>query len=427
MPTELLDQAIRKDTLPNGITVLTEEMPHVRSVSVGIWVDAGSRHEDAVENGISHFIEHMVFKGTTSRSAEDIACEVDSMGGNLDAFTTKEGVAFAIKVMDEHLPRAFDIVSDMVRNPVFAPTDIEKEKGVILEELKMDEDNPEYLLHEIFSRSFWKEHPLGRPIIGTRETITSFDHTQIRRFFEHTYHPRNFLVTAAGNLRHDALAALVEENFGAMNDGRQRGAVVSPRANPELVWHDKPSLEQVHLNLAVPAIPIADPRRFSAYVLNTALGGGASSRLFLKIREQEGLVYTVYSDLQVFSDNGCMMVYAGTALDALPKVVEYILAEFRDLKQRPIPEAELRRAKDHLKGSLMLSLESTSSRMANLARQERYFGRVVSMDEIIASIESVTAEQVAALANEWFHQDLIAMTVLGNLNGFQFGRELLAC
>ena len=427
MSTQLLDRAIRKDTFPNGISVLTEEMPHVRSVSVGVWVDAGSRHEDAVESGISHFVEHMVFKGTTSRSAEDIACEVDSMGGNLDAFTTKEGVAFAIKVMDEHLPRAFDIVSDMVRNPTFQPADIEKEKGVILEELKMDEDNPEYLLHEIFSGSFWKGHPLGRPIIGTRETIDSFGQYQVRRFFEHTYNPRNFLVTAAGNLRHDALAALVEEKFGAMSNGRERGAVVSPEPNSELIWHDKPSLEQVHLALAVPAIPIADPRRFAAYVLNTALGGGASSRLFLKIREQEGLVYTVYSDMQAFSDNGCMMVYAGTALDALPKVVEYVLAEFRDLKARPLPDAELRRAKDHLKGSLMLSLESTSSRMGNLARQEKYFGRVVSLDEIIESIENVTAGQVAALANEWFHQERIAMTVLGSLDGFKFGRELLAC
>ena len=418
---------IEKTVLANGLRVVTEYMPQVRSVSFGVWVDGGSRHETARQSGISHFIEHMVFKGTSTRSAEDIACSVDAIGGHLDAFTTKENVAFTAKVLDEHLSRAMDIVSDLVLDPVFRDEDIAKEKTVILEELKMDEDNPDYLIHEIFSRSFWKGHALGRPIIGSQRTINSFERRQIRGFFRRTYEPRKLLITAAGNIRHSDFVRVVEDRFGGLKPRETTRRVSPPKPVPSIVLHNKPSLEQVHICLGLPTHAMADPRRYASFVLNTVLGGGVSSRLFLKIRERAGLVYSVFSDFSLYADVGCLSVYAGTSLEAVEQVIAYVLDEFRDLKQNRVSDEELRRAKDHLKGSLMLSLESTSSRMSNLARQEKYLGEFLSLDEVTGRIEAVEAPALRELANQWFHRGKIALTILGNLAGFRFGREKLAC
>ena len=414
-------------TLPNGVRVITEAMPHVRSVSVGIWIGTGSRRETPEQNGLSHFIEHMLFKGTTRRSAEDIARSVDSIGGNLDAFTAKELVCFSTKVLDEHLSLAWDVLADLVLNPLFRPDDIEKEKGVILEEIKMEADSPDYLVHEIFSSNFWKDHPLGKPILGTRETVRRFDSDMIRDYYTQVYAPANLLVTAAGNLTHERVVSLVRDHFDALPAGAATPADHAPATHARIALRNKKSLEQVHVCLGVPSYPLPHQERFACYVLNTLLGGGMSSRLFQNIRERQGLAYAVFSELNPYRDTGCLSIYAGTSLESAPKVVESIVHEFRDLKQSPVADEELRRAKDHLKGSLMLSLESTASRMTNLARQEMYFARFFTLDELVQSIEAVTAPDVQRIAQTFFDPKQIAVTVLGNLENLRIGREDLVC
>jgi len=402
-------------------------MPHVRSVSVGIWVGTGSRRETPEQNGISHFIEHMLFKGTTHRSAEDIARSVDSIGGNLDAFTAKELVCFNTKVLDQHLSLAWDVLADLVLNPLFRSEDLEKEKGVILEEIKMEADSPDYLVHEIFSSNFWKDHPLGKPILGTRETVKRFDSDMIRQYYSGVYAPSNLLVTAAGNLTHGRLVELVRQHFEALPAGAATPADPVPSTHARIALRNKKSLEQVHLCLGVPSYPLPHQERFACYVLNTLLGGGMSSRLFQNIRERQGLAYAVFSELNPYRDTGCLAIYAGTSVESARKVVESIINEFRELKQQPVGDEELRRAKDHLKGSLMLSLESTASRMTNLARQEMYFGRFFTLDELVESIEAVTASDVQRIAQTFFDPKQIALTVLGNLENFKIGREDLVC
>jgi len=418
---------IHRQVLPNGLVVITETMQHVRSVSVGIWVRNGSRREVPPENGIAHFLEHMVFKGTDRRSAEDIAREMDSVGGMLDAFTSKEQICFNAKVLDEHLPIAFDVLADLVLRPKFNPDDVKKERQVVLEEIKMDLDNPEYLLHDIFTRGFWPNHSLGRPILGTPETVRKFDREAIRRRFQNWFAPDHILVTAAGNITHEQVLKLVEQEFGRLEPlGPQEGDATPSTAAP-IHLETKRDLEQVHLCIGVPSLPIAHERRFGIAVLNNLLGGGMSSRLFQNIREKQGLAYAVFSELTPYSDAGLLSVYAGTAKETVGKVLDLTIAEFRAMKESPVTEEELLRAKNHLKGSLMLSLESTSSRMSNLARQELYFHRFSSLDEILASIEAVTREQVQALAQEFFQPERIAVTVLGSINGFTLDRARLAC
>ena len=402
-------------------------MTHVRSVSVGFWIGTGSRRETPEQNGISHFIEHMLFKGTTSRSAEEIARSVDSIGGNLDAFTSKELVCYNTKVLDEHLSRAFDVLSDLVLHPIFREDDIEKEKGVILEELKMDSDNPDYLVNEVFTSNFWKGHSLGRAILGTRETVKGFDRKAVDSYYREVYTPSNLVITAAGNLTHAKLVGLCQEHFGSLPASGPAPVQTVPGTHPNIALKNKKELEQVHLILGVPGHPIDHVDRFASYTLSTLLGGGMSSRLFQNIRERQGLAYSVYSDLSNYKDTGCLSVYAGTSLESARKVVESILREFADLKANPVPYEELRRAKDHLKGSLMLSLESTSSRMSNLARQEMYFQRFYTLDELVDRIEAVTIEDVQRLANTFFDPKQIALTVLGNLNGLKITPDELVC
>jgi predicted Zn-dependent peptidase len=418
---------IERATLPNGLRIVTEVMPHVRSVSLGVWIGKGSRVEHGPENGISHFIEHMVFKGTKHRSAEDIAKSVDSVGGGLDAFTSKELVSFNTKVLDEHVPFAFDVLADLVLNPLFRDEDIEKEKGVILEEIKMEADQPEFVLHETFISNFWKGHGLGKPILGTKETVKKFGQGMVLDYYNRVYSPKNILITAAGNLDHEDIVKLVRDTF----DGRQpRGELpldTVPKSHAPIVLKKKESLEQIHITLGVPAYPLAHELRFPLYLLNTVLGGGMSSRLFQNIREKQGLAYSVYSELNLFSDTGCFTIYAGTGVETAKQVVDSIMKEIRELKQDLISEDELRRAKDHLKGSLMLSLESTSSRMSNLARQELYFDRFMSLDEMLESIEGVTRDQVQNIAQEFFTTDNIALAMLGRLGGVHVTRDDLVC
>src|SRR5271167_1455644 len=418
---------IQREALPNGLTILTEQMDHIRSVSMGIWVKSGSRHEDPNVNGISHFVEHMVFKGTTNRSAEDIARQVDSIGGNMDAFTGKETICFNIKVLDEHLPIAVDVLSDMVLHPVFDEAEVARERGVILEEIKMDEDNPDSLVHEIFTQNFYKSHPLGRPILGTKETVRKFE--QAKTFEQHRskFVPENMVISAAGHVRHEVLVDLLSGEFESLERGTDGLGETPPKINSRIILRNKKALEQVQICIGVPSYRINHERRFVAYVLNTLLGGGMSSRLFQNVREKQGLVYSIFSELNPYKDTGCLAVYAGTSRESAPKVVQSIVHEFHDVKQSQIPAEELKRAKDQLKGSLMLSLESSTARMSNLARQEMYYDHFMGMDELIARVDEVTLEDVVLAANEMFQQEAIAVTVLGNLNGLKLTREMLEC
>ncbi len=403
--------------------MITEHMPSVRSVSLGLWVGTGSREETPQQSGISHFIEHMVFKGTNRRSAEQIAREMDSLGGGLDAFTSKEIVSFNVKVLDEHLPPAFDIVCDMVRNPLFANEEIEKEKGVILEELKMEVDNPEYQIHEMFARRFWKGHALGQSILGTRHTIRSFDRAAISRYYRSFYRPSNLLVTAAGSLRHHELAEMTAQHLGDLKPRAFRPKPSIPTPHAPLLVRDRPNLEQVHVYVGVPAIPMSHKDRFAFYVLNNILGGGMSSRLFQNIRERLGLAYAVYSELSLYRDAGCMLIYAGTASKWAKKVIHLIVAELDRIASERVDEDELQRSKDHLKGSIVLGLESTSSRMANLARQETYLTQFMSLDEMIERVEAVTADQVQSLAQQFFDPKSTAVAMLGPLGGIKLTRR----
>jgi predicted Zn-dependent peptidase len=418
---------IRKEVLDNGVTVLTERMPHVRSISLGIWLKIGSRNETPEVNGVAHFIEHLLFKGTTNRSGEEIARQVDSIGGHLDAFTAKETICYSTKVLDEHLSRAFDILSDLVLNPQFVPQDIEKERGVVLEEIKMVEDTPDDLVNEIFVQNFWKDQPLGRPILGTKQTVTRLDREKVLQFFQEFYIPEMIIVSAAGNLDHDHVVDLVRGQFAGL-PARRNGYVETPaHTHSRITIRSKKELEQVHICMGVPAYPLSHEDRYACYILNTILGGGMSSRLFQNIREKQGLVYAIYSGLNSYRDSGCLSVYAGTSLETTDQVVDLIVSEFRNLKRQPVDVEELRRAKDYLKGSLMLSLESTSSRMSNLARQEMYFGRYFSMNEMMSRVEAVNSEDIQRLAQDFFETRQIALTVLGNLDGFRITRDRLGC
>jgi predicted Zn-dependent peptidase len=419
--------SVRKDVLANGLTILTEPMSSVRSVSVGIWLRTGARQERVEENGVSHFIEHMLFKGTKNRTAEEIARAADSIGGHLDAFTAKETTNYSIKVLDEHLPRAFSILADLVKNPLFEPTHITNESRVIQEEIKMVEDTPDDLVHEIFTQTYWRGHALGRPILGTRRSVRSFDRKRLVSYFRRHYAPNNMLIAAAGHLRHSQIVDLVQKEFGDRPAGTVPRSGPIPVPHPHLQVRHKKDLEQVHLCVGAPSYPQPHKNRFPAYILNSVLGGGMSSRLFQNIREKRGLAYAVFSSLSSFHDAGCLSVYAGTATDKARQVIELVLKEFCELKSNPISQEELQRAKDYLKGSLLLSLESSTSRMGNVARQEMYFGRYISQDEIARSVDAVTAEQVQAVAQEFFHPDRLAITVLGPINGLKLSRADLGC
>jgi predicted Zn-dependent peptidase len=420
---------IRKTVLSNGLLVLTESMPHVRSVSMGAWIGSGSRDEAAEVNGISHFVEHMVFKGTTTRSAQQIAREVDTIGGNLDAFTGKEMVCFNIKVLDENVPPALDVLADLVLHPTFTPDELTREQGVILEEIKMDEDNPDYLVNEVWTQNFWKGDALGRPILGTAKTVGNFNQQVLFDFYAGRFTPRNMVFSAAGNLEHDAFVAQVEKEFESLSASGEATApkVDAPKATPHITLKRKKALEQVQFCLGVPAPPVNDPRRYGVYLLNTMLGGGMSSRLFQTIREDQGLAYAIYSEMNPFRDTGSLCVYAGTSVDKTRKVLQLTLQELRRLKEETVSDVELKRAKDQVKSNMVIGLESSGSRMANLARQQMYFGRFFGVDEMMEEIEAVTTADVQDLAQELFQPESMALTLLGNLGSMKIERGDLAC
>ena len=421
------ERDLRRTVLPNGLIVLTERMEHLRSVAMGVWIKSGSRCEPAETNGISHFVEHMLFKGTRSRTAQHIAREMDSIGGNLDAFTGKETICFNVKSLADHVPIALDVLSDLVLNPIFASADIERERGVILEEIKIDEDNPDVLVHELFTQSFWKDHPLGWPILGTTKTVAQLDQQKLFAYHNDRFHGGNIVFSAAGNLDHDSFVEAVTGKFSALAGGPIPQELSAPEASARIILRNKKSLEQVQICLGVPAPPITDDNRYTTLILNTVLGGGMSSRLFQTIREERGMVYSIYSDLSPYRDTGTLCVYAGTSAGKSLEVVDLILAEFGKLKNEALSAEELTRAKDQVKGNILLGLESSNSRMANLARQEMYFQNFFTVDEVIARIDEVEAAQVQAMAQRLFDPDRIAVTLLGRLDGVKLQRTRLVC
>jgi predicted Zn-dependent peptidase len=414
----------RKSVLPNGIRVITERMPHVRSVAVGVWVETGSRREPETRGGVSHLIEHLVFKGTATRTAEEIARTMDSVGGQMDAFTTKEHTCFYVQVLDEHLPLAVDLLTDILLHPLFEAEELEREKSVVLQEIKMVEDTPDDIIHDIFAEQVWTGHPLGRPILGTRDAVSGYDRTAVLSHFTEEYVPPKVIIAVAGNVTHQEVVDL----FGRGFNGFRREAPERPNQPPAMrpgVNIVAKTLEQVHLVVGFPGLPHAAPERYALFLLNDVVGGSMSSRLFQEVRERQGLVYAIHSGVQSFLDTGLLYVYAATDPPNFSKVLKSTLKEVRDLKKVGVTEDELRRAKDHLKGSLMLSLESTSSRMSNLARQEIYFDRQFGLDETLEGIEAVTADDVERVAHELFSNRALGATVLGQMNGFTLTKERL--
>ncbi len=418
---------LRRTVLPNGMVILTERMEHLHSVAMGVWVKSGSRYEDAPQNGISHFVEHMLFKGTRSRTAQHIAREMDAIGGNLDAYTGKETICFSVKALAGHVPIALDILSDLVLHPVFAHTDIERERGVILEEIKIDEDNPDVLVHEIFTQNFWKDQPLGKPILGTTETVRGFGQSSLFAYHEDRFRAGNMIFAAAGQLDHDDFVRQVGEKFQAVAPGVPELRLHPPVVSAPILLRNKRSLEQVQICMGVPSPPITDENRYATLILNTVLGGGMSSRLFQTIREERGLAYSIYSDLSPYSDTGSLCVYAGTSAAKAREVVTLVLGQFQRIKQEPLGSDELRRAIEQVKGNILMGLESSGSRMSNLARQEMYFHHFFTVDEVLDRLEAVTAAQVQQMAQTLFQPEKIAITMLGRLDGVQLRREEIVC
>lgn len=405
----------RKDTLSNGVRVVSETLPKSRSVSIGVWVKVGSRHEPKELGGISHFIEHLFFKGTERRSAKDIAIEMDSLGGEMNAFTSQETTTYYVKVLDEHLPRAVDLLADILISSQFNPSEMEKERKVILEEIKGVEDTPDDYIHELFTSTVWPDHPLGRPILGTRETIRSLTHKDIITYIEHYYNPKEIVISVAGNFEHDLMVELLETSFGKYSKTGRPKQEDAPRF-VRAVNVKKKQLEQVQLCLGCKALPFAHEDRFVMSALNGVLGSSMSSRLFQEIREQNALAYAIYSYVSAYKDTGLFTVYAGTDPSNVKEVVRLILREFNRVKDEGVSPQEEERVKNQIKGHLVLSLESSNSHMSRLARQEIYYGKYFSVDDIIKGVERVTVVDIQRLAGQLFTPENISLTILGPVN-----------
>jgi predicted Zn-dependent peptidase len=405
----------RKDTLTNGIRVVSETLPKSRSVSIGVWVKVGSRHEQQKIGGISHFLEHLFFKGTEKRTAKDIAIEMDSLGGEMNAFTTQETTTYYAKVVDEHLPIVIDILSDIFLSSKFDPAEMEKERKVILEEIKGVEDTPDDYIHELFTNLVWPDNPLGRPILGTKETIKGLRHEDIISYINDYYSAKEVIISVAGNFEHARLIELLNNSFGkCMRSGIQKQE--SPPVFTPAVTVKKKQLEQVQLCMGCKGLHYTHEDRYVIAALNTVLGNSMSSRLFQEIREQNALAYSIYSYVTSYRDTGLLTIYAGASPANALEVVRLVLKELKKIKQEGITPAEETRVKNQIKGSLILSLESSNSHMSRIARQEIYYGKHVTMDDIIKGVEKVTREDVQRLAQQLFTRENIALALLGPLS-----------
>jgi predicted Zn-dependent peptidase len=401
-----------KTLLDNGLKIVTEKIDAMRSVSLGIWVNAGSRDEIENNNGISHFIEHMIFKGTLSRSSLQIAKELDAIGGLSNAFTGKENTCFHGKVLDKHFPLLADILSDILLNSLFAQDDVERERQVILQEISMMEDTPEDNIHVLFQRLFWPGQQLGMPVLGTVETVKSIDRNMISNYVEEYYTPERILVVAAGGVDHETVASFFEPAFQGLNGGRIISKRSTPGANSAISCHFK-DLEQVHICLGGEAPSLTSEKRFAAALLNTILGGSMSSRLFQEVREKMGLAYSVYSFLSAYVDVGLLGVYVATDVQKVNTVLECLQQEIKKICLGQLSEAELIAAKEHLIGGIYLAAESTDNRMLRTAKNEIMFGRYISHEELASCIESVTLDAVIATASNVFKKNGVSLTTVG--------------
>ncbi len=402
----------QQTTLPNGVRVLTEAMPAVRSATVGVWADVGSAAELPHERGISHVVEHMLFKGTSRRSAREIAETMDGIGGNLNAFTDKESTCYYAKVMDRHLPLALDVLGDMFLHSTFDPEELAKEQKVILEEIKMYEDSPDELIHDLFIQTMWAGANLGDPTIGFAETVSAVTPDDLRAHMRSRYAPNSVLVAAAGNVDHDAFVEQVAANFEGFAGRCTLPVPEAPTTTPNALFRHKKS-EQAHVVLGTRGLSAVDERRYALSVLDTILGGGMSSRLFQEIREKRGLVYSVYTFQASYRAAGLFGVYAGTSAENVQKCVDVIGEQFESVRHAGVTEAELHLAKEHMKGSLTLALESSSSRMIRLGRNEFTFGRQIGTEEIEARVDAVTVDDVRSVAYELFAPENLGLCVLG--------------
>ena len=405
-----------KTVLDNGIRILTEQRTGTRAVSLGVWVQNGSRHEERRQGGLSHFVEHLLFKGTERRSAQRIAEEMDSVGGFINAFTGRETTCYYAKVVDEHLPLAVDVLKDIFLNSVFDPDEIERERTVILQEIASADENPEDFVHDLFSRDYFGDHPLGRPISGESGTVNGFTRDDLVGFMAERYLPGRVIIAGAGNLSHAELVDAVSGEFGALPSGSLEGADVPPDIGHGLFQHPK-ELGQVHICLGAPGLPHGDPRNYVAHVLNTLLGGGMSSRLFQEIRERRGKAYSVYSFLSSYRDVGYLGVYVGTKAEWTREVIDLAVEEMFKVAKGDVTEAELARARNQLIGNTLLGLESADSWMSHMTRCEMHHGRQISLDEIAEGVRAVTLDAVEALARECFVAGSMTATVLGDLDG----------
>jgi predicted Zn-dependent peptidase len=406
---------IQRTVLPSGLTVLVETLPYVRSVAFGYYLRTGSAVESEEHGGASHFLEHLVFKGTKKRTTAEIAKVIDILGGDVDAFTGKEYTSFYAHVLDEQLSTALELLTDIVTSPNFSDADVEMERGVILEEIKMVEDTPDDLVHEIFVTAFWPDHPLGRPILGTEETIARLQRAKIVEHYEETFQPSNVIFAASGNVRPEDLLPFLEKHFPPASREPFRREWGPPAPSQHVIIREKRELEQVHLCLGARGYPQQVEERYAAALLNAVLGGGMSSRLFQRVREKEGLVYSIASYHNAYLHGGYEAVYAACAPKNVRRVLESTLAELRKFRNEGATAEELADAKLHLKGSILLSLESTTSRMSGIARQEYYFGRQYTPDDIIEHIDQVTLEDIHRVAQTVVDPASLSLTMLGNV------------
>jgi len=410
----MIPSVYNRQVLPNGMVVLTERMPAVKSASIGVWVKVGSRDESPEVAGVSHFIEHMLFKGTERRSAQEIAKAIDAVGGTLDAFTSRESTCFYAKVLGEHLPLAIDILADTFLNSRLARDDIDRERQVVLQEIKMVEDTPDDLVHDLFAEAIWGDHPVARPILGQKEIVLRLSQSDIRRHMDRFYRPDCTIIAAAGDIEHDRLVDLVSRAFDGFDGQSIHLDPPAPVSMPAVRVEERDTA-QLHLCLGMDGLPHAHEDRYAISLLNAMLGGSMSSRLFQEVREKRGLAYSIYSYQASYRDCGLLVVYAGTSPESSSQVVDLIRAECARLRDEPVDPIDLQQAKDQLKGNLLLGLEGTSSRMTRLAKMEIYFQRNHELDEIIAGIEGVSADQFQALAERILRDEAFAITSIGPL------------
>lgn len=418
-----LKPSIHKIRLNNGLTLLTEEIPNVRSVSLGFWVKVGARDESEEISGMSHFLEHLLFKGTKKYSAKQISEIFDALGGELNAFSAKEYTCFYSRLLDEHLPIGIEVLSDLLQNPLMRETDISSEKEVILEEISLYEDTPDEKIHDLFSSTLWGEHPLGRNILGQATTVKNFTRRAIAEFYGERYISSNILLTAAGSLDHLMFADLMEKHFQPVDRELPIRSEHLPEVSSRLLVYPKKT-EQAHICVGFEALKARDKNRFALAILDVVLGGGMSSRLYQEIREKRGLAYSIYSYHSLYAETGSITVYAGTRPSNAENVLKLIKNEIESIIEKGITDKELHRAKEHLKGQLILGLESTINRMMRLGKSELTHGEILTPNDLVARINKVKLEDVRALARQIFRFDRMVITVIGSFRDEDFAHLL---